>query len=601
MFAGVVQTIGVTSIAPFIALVTDSTLIHRNSYAQQLYVLLGSKSDQEFLIAIAILLMIVTVVTNAVLAVSTWAISSFSMRIGLALQQDIFRGFLRRDFESFAVTNSADLITIVAGEANRYVYMVLQPLLQVAGQGFVVLFLAVTLAVVDPMTALFATGLLGFGYLAIFSLVRKRLKHYGSIAYRLNARRFVILAESLTGIKEVKLAALEPEYEARFESVSHEALQSNIMSNLIGDLPRFVLEALAIGALLALGVYLLITTPDKSTVVGTLSLYAMAGYKLMPASQQLFKGASQIHSNADCLTRVLPSVADGRRAAGAPSAIEPPWPSDVPPIRFDNVTYQYPTAAAPALNDVTFEIPPRALTVLVGESGAGKSTAADLLLGLLRPRSGAVSAGGRRILEALAGWQQRIGFVAQDIFLSDGTIKDNILFGASTELDPVRLDEAITQAQLQTVVDNLPLGLETPVGEQGAQLSGGQRQRVGIARALYRDADVLVMDEATSALDTQTEREFLEALRALARSRTIVLIAHRTSTILAADHIVVFERGRVVGSGAYRQLIRECPVFDRLMSTGRDATGLNLPAAGHPRRDEPAGALFTVPAIGEVT
>jgi ABC-type multidrug transport system fused ATPase/permease subunit len=233
-------------------------------------------------------------------------------------------------------------------------------------------------------------------------------------------------------------------------------------------------------------------------------------------------------------------------------------------ISFRDVSYRYPGADADVLQQVSFTIPARRLTVLVGHSGAGKSTAADLVLGLLPPTAGAIEADGHRVGPS-ATWQSLIGYVPQQIFLLDDTIAANVRFGAPVRTPDPRLDVALARAQASGFVAALAEGADTRVGERGGLLSGGQRQRIGIARALYRNPALLILDEATSALDATTEREILRTLEELVEDTTVMMVAHRRSTILAAHHVVVFEQGRVVDEGPVELLRARCAAFRLLL------------------------------------
>lgn len=569
VFASAIQVIGVTSIAPFIALMANPALIHEQVWARRLYELFGSTTDQSFMISFGLVLMAITVTANAVLAIAAWMTATFSLRVGANIQRDIFRGYLRQPFADFVRGNSSDMTTAVTNEVNRYVYHVLQPALAFVAQAFVVLFLVMGLVLYDPVVALWASLLLGSGYLLVFSLIRGRLRRNSEEAWALNARKFRVLSETLGGFKEITLAGTTRQYEEEFDRVSREALHSNVMMNLLTDLPRFALESLAFCAMIGLGIYFLRGPVAPTAIVGSLSLYAMAGYKLMPAAQSLFKSFGMVRGNLDVIDRLLPGV----RAGWVPSVERPeqsPPAASVATLAFRDVSYRYPGTEADVLRHVTFTIPPRRLTVLVGHSGAGKSTAADLLLGLLQPTAGTIEADGTRI-DASSRWRSTVGYVPQHIFLFDDTVAANVRFGAVAQTPDPRLTSALERAQAAGFVSTLADGMDTRVGERGGLLSGGQRQRVGIARALYREPALLILDEATSALDATTERDVLRTLVDLSSETTVVMVAHRLSTILAAHHVVVFAQGQVVDEGPVELLRERCAAFQLLLEGGEPA------------------------------
>jgi HlyD family secretion protein len=336
------------------------------------------------------------------------------------------------------------------------------------------------------------------------------------------------------------------------------------MLGVLAELPRFLLESLAFCALLAFGAVLLLAGEAPQVVVTTLSVYAMAGYRLLPAAQNLFRSAAAVRGNAEVLPQLEADVQRGRAVAAPEEGPVAPFPDA--PIVLEGVGYQYPGTAAPVLHDVSATIPRHAITVLVGASGAGKSTLADLLLGLLRPDAGAIRIGDRPLADAIPGWQRQIGYVPQELFLLDASIAANIAFGDPAGMDRARVLRAAQQADLGPLLEALPEGMDYGVGERGALLSGGQRQRLGIARALYREPAVLVLDEATSALDPQSEREVLATLASLKATTTIVMIAHRPAAIRAADAVLWLDGGRLMAAGPLAEVEARYPAFRALLA-----------------------------------
>ena len=575
LLSGFVQVVGVVSIAPFVALLSRPELIHSNAITQWMYATSGAENDVRFLMLFAAMLMVMIVVTNVISALSTWRISAVSIRVGSEFQQDIFHGFMKKPFEMVARTNSSDLVSIITNETNRFVYMVMLQLLTLVSQAIVVTFVALGLLLYDAAVAVGATLIIGGGYFAIFGYLKGRFKRNGDVAWQANSRKVRLLKDSLGGLKEIKLAGLEAQYEEDLDRTSSGGLRANVMVGLLSELPRFALESLAFCSLLALGIFLLQSARDPQQIVGLLSLYGMAGYKLMPAAQIIFKSAAQIRANASVMDSIAGAIAEGRAVVAPTDADgEMPSPADHP-ITFNEVTYRYPGGTTDVVRDLSFVIPPRMLTVIVGASGAGKSTVADLLLGLLTPRLGRITVGDVPVDSMPERWRKGLGYVAQNIFLLDSSIAANITFGSPPPVDDAKLLEVAEKASVREFAESKPDGMASRVGELGGLLSGGQRQRIGIARALYKNADLLIMDEATSALDAITEREIIETLLRLRREKTVVMIAHRASTIQAADHVIVLERGRLVGAGPYDEMLRECPEFQRLLvSSDQDAEAL---------------------------
>jgi HlyD family secretion protein len=575
LVSGLMQVLGVASVAPFVALLSRPELIHSNRLMRWMYATSGATNDTRFLMLFAVLLMVMIVATNVVSAISTWRISAVSIRVGSEFQQDIFHGFMRKPFEMVAQTNSAVLVSIISDETARFVYMLMLPLLTLISQAIVVTLVALGLLLYDTAVALGATLIIGGGYFAIFGYLKARFKRNGDIAWQANSKRVRLLKDSLGGLKEIKLAGLEAHYEDDLDRMSSGGMRANVMVGLLAELPRFALESLVFCSLLALGIFLLQSARNPQQIVGLLGLYGMAGYKLMPAAQTIFKSAAQIRANASVLDSISGAIVEGR-AVVPPTDADGALPSPADhPVTFDRVGYRYPKGTGDVVHDLSFAIPPRRLTVIVGASGAGKSTVADLLLGLLHPREGRITVGDVPIDAMPERWRKGLGYVAQNIFLLDSSIAANIAFGSPPPIDEAKLAEVAEKASVREFADAKPEGMASRVGELGGLLSGGQRQRIGIARALYKNADLLIMDEATSALDAITEREIIETLLELRREKTVVMIAHRASTIRAADHVIVLERGRLVAAGPYDVMLAECPEFQRLLvSSDQEAEAL---------------------------
>jgi ABC-type multidrug transport system fused ATPase/permease subunit len=564
VLAGLVQMLGVASIAPFIALLANPGLITTHPLLQPVYAWTGAPSPVAFLVGVAAALMGVIVVSNAIFALSTWFTMTFALRLTLELERDVLRGYLHRDFAEVARTDSAQLASVFTNDLPRFNYMVLQSMLAFVSQALVVVCVSAGLVAYSPTVALVAVLLIGGGYLAVFAVVKRRLAVHGAQVVAAGARRFRLFQESLGGLKAIRLAGLQPVYEARVGTSSRETLHSHVMLGVLAELPRFLLESLAFCALLAFGAVLLLAGEAPQVVVTTLSVYAMAGYRLLPAAQNLFRSAAAVRGNAEVLPQLEADVQRGRAVAPPDKAPVEPFPDA--PIVLEGVGYQYPGTPAPVLHAVSAHIPRHAITVLVGASGAGKSTLADLLLGLLRPDTGRICIGDRPLADAITGWQRQIGYVPQELFLLDDSIAANIAFGDSAGVDRARVLRAAQQADLGPLVEALPEGMDYGVGERGALLSGGQRQRLGIARALYREPAVLVLDEATSALDPQSEREVLATLASLKATTTIVMIAHRPAAIRAADAVLWLDGGRLMAAGPLAEVEAAYPAFRALLA-----------------------------------
>jgi len=565
-----IQVAGVVSIAPYVALLTNPSLIRSNRLISAIYNRGGFESTIDFMTAMAVALVIAISISNALGALCTWLITRYSIKVGQSLQRDAYRHHLHKDYALHAQKNSASIMAQISQDCPRLAFMVLTPTLTLISQAFVILIIAGTLLYLNWVAAVAAVVLIGGGYVLVYLFVQNALIKFGDDVYRTGQERQKQLSESIAGIKEVKLLGTERLYEERLGRINADGLKATAAITMLGDIPRYVLETIALAALLGFATYVLRSEGATDRIVGVLSLYAMAAYKLLPSAQGLFKCISQIRANADVVHSVYPSVMAGRAAADAeiPGFLQAHEAATmIPPgdIRFCDISYSYPGATTPTLTDINFAVPRNSLVALVGASGAGKSTIADIILGLLTPGAGTLRVGETVITsQNVRSWQRQIGYVPQTIFILDDTVAANIAFGVK-DPDLQAVANAARLANIDGYIGSLPDRYDFRVGERGALLSGGQRQRLGIARALYRNPQVLVMDEATSALDAVTEHEVMETLIRLTSEKTIVMIAHRLSTIEAADSVVLVDKGRILGVGTYRELASRSALFRRIV------------------------------------
>jgi ABC-type multidrug transport system fused ATPase/permease subunit len=374
-----------------------------------------------------------------------------------------------------------------------------------------------------------------------------------------NEQRFRIAAEALGGIKELKVLGRERAFLTRFQKPSWGFCRATASNQVVASLPRYALETIAFSGVLVIILYLLRTSGDISELLPVLSLYVFAGYRLMPSLNEIFTAAILIRFNRAALDDLHRDLFDSVFESGRNVPPEERNPKRLPlraQLTLNNVSYTYPNSAIPSLQGVDLTIRKHEVVGIVGETGAGKTTLVDVVLGLLEPTSGTIEVDG----EALSGgrlksWRLSCGYIPQEIFLTDDSIRGNIAFGVPVEaIDDDAVVRAATWAQIHDFIITLPHGYGTEVGERGVRLSGGQRQRIGIARALYHDPDVLVLDEATSSLDGATEAAVMEMIHNLGRKKTLILIAHRLSTVRACDMVYVLRQGRFIGSGTLDEL-----------------------------------------------
>ena len=572
------EVAGVASILPFMAVMSDPDKIASNQILSALYRLGSFSSQNQFIIVLGLAVFLQLIIASAFKALTTWATLRFSHGLNHALAFRLFGNYLQRPYEWFLTQNTSDLGKAMLAEVNQVVLKSIIPMLQIVSQGLLCIVLISLLVLVDYQTAISVSIAVVSIYLVLYLLFSRRLGRLGKARITQNRQRFVLSQEALSGIKDLKILGIERFFLNRFHKASRSYADVEVANQTIMLLPRYGLEALGFGGLLLLALYLFISQGGLSEALPIVALYAVAGYRLLPALQQVYQHSSTLRFSKP----VLDLLHSDLSVEGA--AQDRPWSERRPPrplktsLELRDVSYRYPTAVRPTVQNLTVKIAANTTVAFVGATGSGKTSAVDLIMGLLQPSEGAIVVDGKALEPSeLREWRRNFGYVQQHIFLSDDTVAANIAFGlAPSKIDRQAVERAAKAAKLHDFVTNeLAEGYDTMVGERGVRLSGGQRQRLGIARALYHGPDILVFDEATNALDTVTEMLVMDAIRDLKRTKTIILVAHRLSTVRHCDEIFLLEGGKVVASGSYEQMMENSREFRHLAKTG-DSTVVKM-------------------------
>ena len=571
MLMGVAQMVGVASILPFLAVLARPETVVTNAYLARLNAMLGFTETGSFLMFLGGAVFVILVGTSMLKAVTQYAIFRFATMRGYSMSRRLLAGYLARPYTWFLNRHSADLGANILTDVNKVIGQALLPAMRLLSQGAVVLFLVALLIAVNPLAAGILALLLGGSYALIYAAVRNRLAWVGARRHLANKQRFQVSGDAMAGIKDVKVLGLEASYVRRFSRPAREIAEADALNAVVGEVPRYVLEAVAFGGLLLFVLFLLATgSGSLGDIVPMLGVYAFSALRLFPALQQVYTSFAALRFSRPTLDKLhedMTEIGVAELPAAGPRRKLPLGAS----LRLADVHYRYPAADRPALEGVDMTIPVRSSVGIVGGTGAGKTTVVDVILGLLRPERGALEVDGTPVSGAdLRAWQNSIGYVPQQIFLTDDTVRANIAFGLDPgEVDAAAVERAARVAELHDfVMRELPRGYDTEIGERGVRLSGGQRQRIGIARALYHDPDVLILDEATSALDNLTERAVMAAVQNLGRAKTVIMIAHRLSTVRNCDVIFMMERGRVVAQGSYDELFARNRSFQAMVAGG---------------------------------
>ena len=540
----VLETLGVGLVIPALALLTQSDLAHNYPALQSALQALGNPSQQTLVIGGMLVLVGVYLIKGLFLAFLAWQQTRFAFGVQVQLSQRLFAAYLRQPYAFHLQRNSAQLMRNIINEVGLFTSNGIQPGMLLLTESLVLLGLCSLLLVVEPLGALVVVGVLGIAAWGFHRITRRNITRWGKARQHHEGLRIQHLQQGLGGAKDVKILGREADFLEQYRVHNMQSARMGQLITTLKQLPRLWLELLAVSGLAALVISMLMQDRALETVLPTLGLFAAAAFRLIPSVNRVLGAVQSLRYGLPVISLLHTELKLATpRLADAPGPVIPFHVA----LELSQITHSYPDAAKPALKDISLVIQCGESVGFIGASGAGKSTLVDILLGLLTPNSGEVQVDGKNIQENLRNWQDQIGYVPQSIFLTDDTLRRNVAFGLSeNQIDDNAITHAIRAAQLEEFVASLPGGLETLVGERGIRLSGGQRQRIGIARALYHDPAVLVLDEATSSLDTATERGVMQAVTALQGTKTLIIVAHRLSTVEHCNHLFRLEQGSMV-------------------------------------------------------
>lgn len=556
VLAAFVEVIGVASVMPFITVLADPGVVQTTPLLANLQAMLGLTETRDFLIVLGTAMLVVFLTSLGFRALTLYAIQRFAtMRIhSIALR--LMKNYLSQPYEVVLNRNSASLAKTVLAEVGSVANGVLLPAMRALSGAVVAIAIIILLVVVEPIISVVLALGLGLMYLIIYVLTKPLFSRAGKARLKANDERFVLAGEALQGLKELRVLGREQNYLARFAAPSREFARRHAQTLIVRELPYFLVQGVAFGGVMLLLIVLIARGDTLATILPLVTVYAFAGYRMLPAFQDIYRSLGQVRFDLPALDELYADFQ--RRVDTVPSLLPHTQPLRLnKAIRFEDVTVQYGSSSRPAVHGLGLEIEAGTSVGFIGHTGAGKSTAIDILLGLLNPTGGQVLIDGAPLGEDnVRAWQSNIGYVPQSIFLADDTVAANIAFGVPHDkIDMAEVERAGRQARIHDfVVGELPLGYQTTIGEKGARLSGGQRQRLGIARALYHDPQIIVFDEATSALDNKTESLIIETFNSLHGQKTIVMVAHRLSTLESCDKLFMLDNGSLVAQGSYAEV-----------------------------------------------
>ena len=553
----ILETLGIASIMPFIAVLTNPELIETNVILNNFYLLMrdvGIKNEKEFIFILGIFVFLFLIISIFIKALTTFSQYRFALMCEYSIGKRLLETYVNKPYSWFLNRNSSDLGKNILSEVDNIIQNGALPMLILITQSFVFIAIFLLLILINPYLTLSISLILSAIYGLIYKFSKNYLNVIGKKRFQANEQRFITVNEAFGSPKELKIARLENFFVNKFSLPAKHYAKYQTSAQIISLFPRYFLEAIIFGGLILTILYLISVNGNFNSFIPIITLYVFAGYRILPALQQIYNSIIRIRFVEPSIEFLLKDYENKI----IKNNIKQNNMMDIKDsITIRNVDFEYPNTSKKILNFQKLNIKANSKVALVGPTGSGKTTTIDLILGLLSPNNSILEIDGKVInYNNIGAWHNSVGYVPQQIYLIDSTIAANIAFGIDhNNIDYKSVESAAKIANIhEFIMNNLPNKYETKVGERGVRLSGGQRQRIGLARALYRNPKVLILDEATSALDSLTEKEIMGSLDKLHGKMTIVMIAHRLSTVKNCDKIFLLEKGKLKTTGKFEDL-----------------------------------------------
>jgi ABC-type multidrug transport system fused ATPase/permease subunit len=557
LLASFAEIFSIGTVLPFLGVLTAPERVFAHSAAQPLIQALGLTEPRQLLLPLTIGFGGAALAAGAIRLLLLWASTRLSFAVGADLGISIYRRTLYQPFAVHVARNSSEVISGISGKANGVIYSIVLPALTLIATSIMLITILVTLLVIEPVIALVAFGGFGLIYVLIIWLTRNKLLADSQCMAKESVQVIKSLQEGLGGIRHVLIDGSQATYSQIYRKADLSLRRAQGNSAFISASPRYAVEALGMLLIIALAYTLANQHDGIARAIPVLGALALGALRLLPVLQQAYaswtgiqSGQASLQDTLELLDQPLPDYAD------QPAA---PALSFKHCISLNNLGFRYSPQTPYVLKQLDLTIAKGSRVGFIGATGSGKSTLLDIVMGLLQPTDGKLEIDGQEVTPSSSrAWQAHIAHVPQAIFLADGTIEENIAFGVPKNyVDDDRVRLAAQQAQIADSIETWPKQYQTFVGERGIRLSGGQRQRIGIARALYKQADVIIFDEATSALDNETEQAVMEAIENLSKDLTLLIIAHRVTTLKNCTLIVELSDGGIKRSGRYQDIVEQ--------------------------------------------
>ena len=569
LLMAILDTLGIASVLPFVAVLSNPKIVETNIILNNFFQIsenLGVTNINQFLFFLGTLSFLFLILSLIVKVITTYLQTRFCYMREYTISKRLIEGYLHQPYIWFLKKNSSELGKNILAEVHRVIDESVIPMMNFIAQSAVLLAITTLLFIVEPTVTLIAGLILGISFAIIFYFTKNILKKLGSEHLKENTKRFKIVSEAFGAVKEIKVRGLENFFSHEFKVPAKIYANNASFSSIISLLPRYFVEGVSFGGMIILVLIFLFNGREITNIIPILSLFALAGYRILPSLQQIFFAISHMRfasPHLDVLHKDFTNLSINNNEISNLANII----SLNKLINLENICFNYPDSTQLVLKNINLTIPVSSKIGIVGATGSGKTTLVDLIIGLIEPSQGKLS-----VDENIIGksnkrlWQKKIGYVPQNIYLSDRSVASNIAFGVDeNDINYEALEQAAKNADLHNfIIEELPEQYDTIVGERGVRLSGGQCQRIGIARALYHKPQVLVLDEATSALDNDTEKKIIHCINNLQYDVTIIIIAHRLTTVKKCDTIFVLDGGEIKANGSFEKLKKTNKLFQNL-------------------------------------
>lgn len=553
--ASFAEILSIGAIIPFLGVLTSPESFYNSKYLNYFIQVLEFKSPKEMLFPFTILFSIAILFSGILRFLLLWFQTRISYAIGSDFSNEIYKRTLYQPYSVHVLRNSSELISTISGKVNTVILQILVPALVTISSTFLLLLIITSIIIYNPQIALLTITILGGIYYVVINATKRRLSIDGKRVNDESSHVIKILQEGLGGIRDILIDGTQNTYVKIYEKADRPLRKAQAYITILASSPRYGVESLGIISIAFLSYYFALKPQGLTLIIPSLGAIALGAQRLLPVLQQLYSSWISIKGNLATLEGVILLLEQP-----LPDIICEDIQEKIPfnsEIKLENISFSYLNNSKMVLRGINLTINKGARIGVIGTTGSGKSTLVDVFMGLLNPTTGKIIVDGVELMkDNLRGWQRHLAHVPQNVYLSDSTIAENIAFGMSKGMiDWLRIEEVAKKAQILDFIESLEYKFDHVVGEGGVRISGGQKQRLAIARAFYKNADIFIFDEATSALDNKTEKEVMKSIEEISSELTLIIVAHRLTTLKNCDKIVELSNGEIIRIGTYEEII----------------------------------------------